>query len=404
MAVAEQFGRQLRVGMIGGGPGSFIGETHRIALRVDGLWNLVGGSFSRNLERSQQMGRQLLLDPDRIYADYRQLIEAEGRRQDRMDAVVVATTPETHFEIASALMEAGFAVICEKPMTVSSAQAQTLCELSQSSRRDLLLTHCYSGYPMVRLAREMAASGELGRITMIDAEFASGAYAGLTPEDEVPWRLREAETGGQGMLADVGTHAFQLAQFVSGDTISQVSAWLSKVGAVESTVADTAFIDVQYASGAVGRIRCTYQAAGATHGLRITVYGTQGSLAWDHETAEVLWHRPVAEPDRLLTKGGDPVSASALESCRFSAGHPDGYGLAFANLYRDFALLLMSDQLGVDSSELRSTLPDAATGLQTLRIVDAVMESSTRDGQWITIGSSDVANSSDATPDGKATR
>ncbi|CCH77827.1 NAD-binding oxidoreductase [Nostocoides japonicum T1-X7] len=368
----ERFGRRLRVAMIGGGLGSYIGETHRIALRCDGLWELVAGAFSRDYSVCQATGRRLLLDPERVYRDHRALVEGESRRADRVDAVIVATRPATHAEIIVAVLDAGFHVISEKPLTSTLEESVAVAAALARSGKRLMLTHCYSGYPMIRMAREMVERGDLGRITAVDTEFASGAYAGGTPEGA--WRVGSAEAGDAGMLVDLGTHALQLATYVTGARVSEVSARLDRL-APEHEVYDNAFLDLGFEGGAVGRCWSTYQAAGAVHGLRIAVYGDRGSIAWDHERAEVLWWRPVDGPETLLTKAGPMATAGALAASRFTAGHPDGYGLAFANLYRDFAEALMEEAIGEDPAPFLARLPGVEDGIHTLEVIDGALRS-----------------------------
>jgi len=368
----ERFGRRLRIGMVGGGLGSYIGESHRIALRADGLWDLVAGVFSRDTAVSEATGRSLLLDPDRVYRDHRALIEAESRRPDRVDAVVVATLPASHAEITVGLLDAGFHVVSEKPLTASAEQAAAVAGAVARSGRRLLLTHCYSGYPMVRMARDLVRRGDLGRLTVIDTEFASGAYAGGAPAGA--WRVRAVAAGAAGMLLDLGTHAIQLATYVSGQRVSGVAARLDRL-VPEHEVYDNAFLDLSFDAGALGRCWSTYQAAGAVHGLRIALYGDRGSLSWDHEHAEVMWWRPVGGPETLLTKGGPMATAGALDAGRFTAGHPDGYGLAFANLYRDFAQALLAEAVGDDPEPFLSRVPGIDDGVHTLDVVDAAVRS-----------------------------
>jgi predicted dehydrogenase len=287
--------------MVGGGVGSYIGESHRIALRADGMWDLVAGMFSRDSALSQATGRRLLLDPGRVYSDHRTLIYSESQRPDGVDAVIVATLPESHATIT------------------------------------------------------------------ID-----GAYAGGAPADA--WRVRSTATGPAGMLSDLGTHALQLATYVTGQRVTSVAARLDRL-VPDHQVFDNAFLDLDFHAGATGRCWSTYQAAGAVHGLRIAVYGDRGSLTWDHEQAEVLWWRPVAGPETLLTKAGPLATAGAVDASRFTAGHPDGYGLVFANLYRDFARALVAEAVGDDPLPHLSKLPGVEDGLHTLDVVEAGVRS-----------------------------
>lgn len=380
MVGIEQLGRRLRIGMIGGGIGSFIGESHRIALRADGVWDLVAGVFSRDPETSAATGRRLLIDPTRVYADHRALIEAETGRPDRVDAVIVATLPATHAQITIDLLDAGFHVVSEKPLTATAEEANKVAAAVDRSGRRLLLTHCYSGYPMVRMARDMVSRGDLGRITIIDTQFTSGAYAGATPENA--WRVCSDEAGSAGVLADLATHAVHLATYISGQQVEAVSAKLDRIDPAHQ-VYDSGFLDLQFDAGATGRCWSTFQAAGAVHGLRIAIYGTRGALSWDHEQAEVMWWRPVDGPAVLLTKAGPSATPNALDASRFAAGHPDGYGLAFANLYRDFAYALIADAVGEDPDPYLSRIPNVVDGVHTVEVIEAAVRSHEADQRLV---------------------
>jgi predicted dehydrogenase len=376
-ALLERFGRRLRVAMVGGGIGSYIGETHTVALRADGLWELVAGAFSRNPETNAATGAGLLIAPDRVYADYRALIAGESDRADRVDAVIVATRPSSHADIACALLSAGFHVISEKPLTGTLADARRVAAAVDESGRRLLLTHCYSGYPMVRQAREMVRRGDLGKVTMVEARFASGMYAAVTPPGS--WRVETDEAGVGGLLADLGTHAMHLAEFVTGRSITTVDARLSRIDPNHAAF-DNAYLNLAFGTGVLGRCWVTSQAAGATHGLALTVYGDRGSVSWDHEQAELLRWRPVDGADQRLTKAGPGATPDALAASRFSAGHPDGYALAFANLYRDFAYALLAEALGEDPAPILADLPDVIDGVHTLAVVDAAVTSNLAGG------------------------
>ncbi|GAA4390940.1 Gfo/Idh/MocA family protein [Tsukamurella soli] len=378
----ERFGRRLRIAMVGGGLGSFIGEAHRIAFRVDGMWELVAGAFSRNPATSAATGRALLLDPERVYPDYRALIAAEASRPDRPDAVLVATLPDTHEEICSALLEAGFHVIAEKPLTSTVDQAERVVDAVGRTGRRLLLTHCDSGYPMVRQARDMVADGSLGRVTVVDTEFSNGSQT--VPGAGGAWRVDATQVGEAGMLLDVGTHALHLVTYVTGVRIDTVSARLHRLDP-RHTVFDNAFLDLGLAGGAVGRCWSTFQAAGSVHGLRISVVGELGSVHWVQTDPEVLWWRPANEPAQLLTRAGTGATAGAVEASRFAPGHPDGYGLAFANLYRDFGEALLAEALGEDPTPLLAGVPDQFDGLHTLEVVDAALRSAAAEGRSVTV-------------------
>lgn len=372
-------GRRLRAAMIGGGANSFIGETHRIAMRADGLWELVAGAFSRNPAVSQETAAANLIAPDRVYTDVHELIAREKARPDPVDAVVVATPPSSHREIVAALLAADIHVICEKPVTTSLAEVGELAALARGSRARFLSTNCYSGYPMVRAARDLIRQGVLGEVRIVDVAFHSGFYG--TGEAVGDWRLSPDELGGLSMLADLGAHVFHMAEFVSGRPITEVAGALQTL-APQHRVPDNAYVSTRHGDGTAGRVWLTYQATGSVHGLKFSIYGDRASVSWDHEDAERLWLREAGKPAALLTKGGELSSPGALASTRFSAGHPDGYGLAFANLYRDFGRLILADAAGAPPPLNADLLPGLADSVRIMSVIEAVVASNRAGSVW----------------------
>lgn len=378
-SLLERLGRKLRLGMVGGGADSIIGETHRVAMRVDGLYELVAGAMSIDPQIAVASARAELIDPQRTYTDFREMAAHEAQREDCIDAVVIATPPQTHLEIAREFLRHGIHVICEKPMTRTLAEARQLAEEVQGSGRRFLLTHCYTGYPMVRQARELARSGALGEIRLIEAEFASGD-PGVAREPADPaqrhWRFRADSMGRAAILGEVGSHAHNLAEYVTGSRVRRVAARLDTI-AQRREVYDNAYLSVEYESEALGRLWSSYVAIGNEHGLALRVFGDEAAIAWKQETPEVLWHRKLGGPTTVLTRASDGLADSSLQATRFRPGHPEGYALAFANLYREFA----QEIAGEPPSGLLPTVHD---GISTMALIDAAERSHGRESAYET--------------------
>jgi predicted dehydrogenase len=378
----ERFGRRIRLGMVGGGSDSVIGSVHRIALRADGMCELVAGAMSIDPEIAVASAQAELLDPARTYTDFRTMASTEAERSDRIDAVIVATPPQTHYDVATCFLDHGIDVICEKPMTRTAAESVLLVEKVEQSGRLFLLTHCYTGYPMIRHARELVAAGTLGRINLIEAEFASGSLA-REPADPTSrhWRFRSESMGPAAILGEVGTHTHHLAMYVAGVDATAVSARLDTF-ATGREVYDNAYLTMTFANGAVGRLWNSYVAIGNEHGLSLRIFGEEGSLFWHQEDAEVLWHKPFRAPPRRLTRGSSSLDPSSPSASRFPSGHPEGYALAFANLYRNFACSLICRELGEPFHRYMEPLPNVYDGLATMRLFEASEASQESGGAW----------------------
>jgi predicted dehydrogenase len=369
----EGLGRRIRLGMVGGGADSVIGETHRLAFRADGLFELTAGAMSIDPEIAVATARADLLDPDRTYTDYREMANAEARREDGIDAVVIATPPQTHLDIARAFLAAGIDVICEKPMTRDGAEAEQLVTEVERSERLFVLTHCYTGYPVVRQAREMIKAGAIGDVRLIEAELAGGD-PGVAREPADParrhWRFRAESMGRAAILGEVGSHAHNIVEYVTGSRAIGVTARLDTI-AQRREVYDNAYLTVEFSNGAVGRIWSSYVAVGIEHGLGFRVFGDDGSLVWRQEDPEFLWHQQLGGPVVRLSRGMDSLSDASLRSSRFRPGHPEGYVLAFANIYHDFARAFIARHLGEPVEPSLDLVPGVRDGLSTMRMIDA---------------------------------
>ena len=383
-ALRRKFGRRLRIGFVGGGRDSVIGGTHLAAMRVDGFFELHAGVFSVDSAVSEATARAEFLDSDRVYESFNEMAEKEVQREDGIEVVLIATPPHIHFEATKAFLTRGIDVICEKPIAVSREQAVQLDKLARQYGRLFCLTHCYTGYPMIREARAMVRSGQLGKIRILEAELAAGD-PGVSFEPENPadrhWRFREDIMGKGVILGEVASHAHHLLHYVYGEEISAVSAEMS-IFVPRRVVYDNAYLTTRYASGARGRIWGSYIAAGNDHGLCFRIYGELGGLHWHQEDPEVLWFKPIGGKAQRIARGYQDLSSWASRGSRFRPGHPEGYALAFANLYADFGCAVMARQLGLPYEQFYDALPNTRDGIITMSLIKAAVASNDNNGRW----------------------
>jgi predicted dehydrogenase len=374
--------RRLRLGMVGGGQGAFIGAVHRIAARLDDRFELVAGALSSDPERARASAAEAGIA--RSYTDWREMAQAEAARDDGIDAVAIVTPNHLHAPVATAFLEAGIHVVCDKPLAVSLAEGEALAALARKQNKLLALTHTYSGYPLVRHARELIERGELGQIRVVQVEYAQDWLAepveagGLNKQ--AGWRTDPALAGPAGCLGDIGTHAYHLAAFVTGMTPAALSAELHTF-VPGRRIDDHVQAMLRYANGARGMLWASQVASGAENALRLRVYGTRASLAFDQERPNDLWFTPLGGTAERLTRGR-VSGASAAHATRVPPGHPEGYLEAFAQLYKDAALQIEALDEGralPAESLLLTTVQDGVAGL---RFIDAVLASSAADGQW----------------------
>ncbi|MBB5426425.1 putative dehydrogenase [Paraburkholderia sp. JPY158] len=377
--------RRLRLGMVGGGQGAFIGAVHRIAARLDDRFELVAGALSSDPERARASAVEAGIA--RSYVDWREMARAEAARDDGIDAVAIVTPNHLHAPVATAFLEAGIHVICDKPLAVSLAEGEALAKLAQSTGRLFALTHTYSGYPLVRHARELVEGGELGEIRVVQVEYAQDWLAEPLEtggaNKQAGWRTDPALAGPAGCLGDIGTHAYQLAAFVTGMMPRALSAELHTF-VPGRRIDDHVQAMLCYANGARGMLWASQVASGAENALRLRVYGTKAGLAFDQEEPNALWFTPLGGAAERLTRARvkSPVAAHAT---RVPAGHPEGYLEAFAQLYKDAALqidALNEGRAPPAESLLLTTVDDGVDGL---RFIDAVLKSSAADGRWVEI-------------------
>jgi predicted dehydrogenase len=379
--------RRWRLGMIGGGRGAFIGAVHRMAARLDDRYELVAGVLSSDPQRARDSGADLLLDPSRCYASVEEMIRAESSRADRIDVVAIVTPNHLHYAPAKQFLDAGFHVICDKPLTISIADAEDLQATADRVKRVLAVTYNYSGYPMVRQAKQMIASGELGSLRLVQVEYAQDWLT--TPletegQKQAQWRADPQRSGVAGAIADIGTHAFHLAEFVTGLSVTQIAADLSTHVAGRK-LDDNGQLLLRFANGVRGALWVSQVAPGNDNGLRLRIYGERGGIEWSQEMPNHLRYTPHREPTRLIVRGGPGIGPLAAAATRVPAGHPEGYLEAFAQIYRDVADLIAATDGGDTPSVGASLVPTARDGVRGVRFIHAAVQSSQRDATWIAL-------------------
>lgn len=378
--VIALLGRRLRLAVIGGGPGSFIGPVHRLAARMDDRYEIVAGALSSDPARSIAAGAQLGLAAERCYPDAMALLAAESTRPDGADVVAIMTPNDSHFPYAMAALTQGFDVICDKPMTHTLAQAEQLRQRVQDSGLVYCLTHNYSGYPLVRQARAMVADDQLGEIRLVQIEYVQGGRSQPGP-GRTAWKTDPARGGDSLVLGDIGTHAHQLLRFVTGLEVTELAA---DVGCVVpgNSAHDFAGALLRLQGGARGSFWVTQAAAGVENGLRIRVSGSKGSLEWAQEHPQVLHFKPHGAPAQLRTPRGPGTLPLGGRASRVAAGHPEGFPEAFANLYSDAAEAIAARRAGTTPDPLALHFPNAHDGWMGMRFVNAMIRSSEANGAW----------------------
>ena len=388
-STAESAGapRRIRLGMVGGGQGAFIGGVHRIAARLDDCYELVAGALSSQAERAAASAAEVHIAPERSYADFRAMAKAEAARKDGIDVVAIVTPNHLHAPIAHAFLDAGIDVICDKPATTTLAEALALVEKVKSTGRLFALTHNYSGYPMVRQAREIVAAGELGEIRLVHAEYVQDWLTtdlAATGQKQALWRSDPAQSGAGGALGDIGTHAEQLGRFISGLELSAVSADIQSFVAGRK-LDDNAHVMLRYTNGARGLLWASQVAPGNENALRVRVYGTKAGIDFRQEHPNQLWFTPLGQAPKLITRGGNGAggSAAAGHATRIPAGHPEGYLEGFAQLYRDVAEQIHARWEKRAPNPLACGVPTVIDGALGMKFIEAVVESSRSDGRWV---------------------
>lgn len=377
---------RIRLGMVGGGSGAFIGGVHRMASRLDNRFELVAGALSSSPEKAQASGRELGLAEDRIYSSYKEMAIREARLKNGIEAVAIVTPNHVHYDAAKEFLRRGIHVICDKPLTSTLADAKKLKKVADESGALFVLTHNYTGYPMVRQAREMIASGELGDLRVVQVEYAQDWLTEAVEETGAKgavWRTDPAQSGLGGATGDIGTHAFNLASFVTGLTLDSLAADLDSFVAGRR-LDDNAHVMLRFAGGAKGMLWCSQVAPGNENALRLRVYGTKGGIEWAQEDPNRLWFTPFGEQKRLITRGGSGVGQAATRVTRVPGGHPEGYLEAFATIYVEAANAIQAkrDNTHLDSAVVYPTVDD---GVKGVAFIDACVRSSSKNGGWVNL-------------------
>jgi len=382
--VVAMLGRPLRLAVIGGGPGSFIGGMHRAAARMDGRYEIVAGVVSSDSERSRQAATEMGIDTSRAYGDALEMLDAESSRSDGAEVVAIMTPNDSHHVYAMVALDRGFDVICDKPMTNTLADAMDIVAKVNSTGLVFCLTHNYTGYPMVRQARAMVEDGQLGEIRLVQVEYVQGNKANEDdpdPEDGLPWRFDPVRGGPSLVMGDSGTHAHNLVRFITGLEVSEVAADVGHV-APGRLVDDYGAAMLRFDNGARGSFWVTQTAAGVENALRIRVSGTRGSLEWQQEVPTQLVFRPLDGPVRTYTPNGPGILPAAEQASRIVAGHPEGFQEAFANVYSDAAEAIAARRSGGSANPTAMGFPNEIDGALGVRFVDAVIASSSAGGAW----------------------
>ena len=376
--------RPLNWGMIGGGEGSQIGAAHRLGAGLDGAFSFAAGALDHRAEEGRDYGVRLGLSPDRAYGDWREMLSAERKRDDPIDLVTVATPNATHYEIAKAWLDAGFHVLCEKPMTMTVAQAEDLVALARASDRICAVNYGYSGYALVRHMRAMVARGDLGRVRLVVAEFAHGHHADAEDADNprIRWRYDPAQAGVSAQFADCGIHALHMATFVTGQAVTRLSA--DTLSCIDSrALEDDAMVNFRMSGGAAGRLWTSSVAIGRQHGLTIQVFGERGGLRWAQEQPNQLHWMPLGGRATIIERGETDLSPEADRASRVTIGHAEGMPLAFANIYVDLAEAIRARQESRAMDPAADLYPRAEDGLASMRAIFAVAASGRDQGRWV---------------------
>jgi len=375
---------KLNWGLIGGGEGSQIGPAHRLGMAVDGEYEFVAGALDHRPDVGREYGRRLGLDGDRSYGDWREMLAAEVSREDRIDLVTVATPNATHYEITKAFLEAGFNVLCEKPMTMTVDEGEDIVRTAKAAGQICAVNYGYSGYSLVRHMKAMVARGDLGRLRLVVAEFAHGHHADAEDADNprVRWRYDPAQAGVSAQFADCGIHALHMASFVTGQEVERLSADI--VSTIPSReLEDDAMVNFRMEGGVVGRLWTSSVAIGRQHGLTIQVFGEKGGLRWAQEQPNQLYWMPLGGRLQVIERGEAGLSPEADRSTRVTIGHSEGMPLAFANIYTDLAAAICAKKEGRDIDPAANIYPRAEDGLRSMAAVFAVAESGAREGAWV---------------------
>ena len=373
---------KLQWGMVGGGEGSQIGPAHRLGARLDGLFEFTAGALDHRPDEGIGYGRRLGLC-DRAYGSWQDMLAGEKAQDNPIDLVTIATPNSTHFEITKAFLEGGFHVLCEKPMTMTVEESEEIVKIAQATGNICAVNYGYSGYSLVRHMKAMIARGDLGKIRLVNAEFAHGHHADAADADNprVRWRYDPAQAGVSAQFADCGIHALHMASFVTGQDVTKLSA--DTVSCIDVRVLeDDAMVNFRMDGGAVGRLWTSSIAIGRQHGLGIQVFGEKGGLRWSQEQPNQLYYMPLGERLQVIERGQASLSPEADRTSRVTIGHAEGMPLAFANIYTDLAKAIWARKENRSIDPAADLYPRAEDGLRSMAAVFAVAQSGKEDGAW----------------------
>ncbi len=375
---------RLNWGMIGGGAVSQIGPARRLAARLDGLFDFKAGALDHDPVAGRAFAQTLGVAEDRAYGDWCEMLEGERNRPDRVDLVTVATPNSTHYEISKAFLDAGFNVLCEKPMTVTEAQAEDLVLTARKAGRICAVNYGYTGYALVRHMRAMVARGDLGRVRLVVAEFAHGHHANAADADNprVRWRYDPEQAGVSAQFADCGIHALHMASFATGQEVERLSSDFASC-LPERVLEDDAMVNFRMDGGTVGRLRTSSVAIGRQHGLTLQVFGETGGLRWAQEQPNQLFYMSLGQRLQIIERGEGNLSPEADRASRVTVGHAEGMPLAFGNIYRDLAEGICAAQDGRSPDPAICLYPNAEDGLRSIAAIHAAVASAGQNGVWV---------------------
>jgi predicted dehydrogenase len=379
-----RLGRRLRLGMVGGGQGAFIGAVHRIAARLDDRYELVAGALSSDPERARASAAELRIAAERAYGSFQEMAEKEAARADGIDVVAIVTPNNLHHPVAKVFLEAGIHVICDKPMTTTVEDALDLVETVRRTGLVFVLTHNYTAHPMVREARARVRAGELGRVRVVQVEYPQDWLTTKledTGQKQASWRTDPEQSGAGGAIGDIGSHAYNLAGFITGLEAESLCADLSTFVAGRR-VDDNCNVLLRYQGGARGMLWACQVAPGNENALRVRVYGDQGGLAWEQERPDILRLFPFGQPPQTITRAGAGAGPAAAAVSRIPSGHVEGYLEAFANIYTGCAELITARLEGLEPAEAARLVPSVEDGARGVKFITAAVESSSRGAVW----------------------
>lgn len=375
----------LKYGMVGGGEGAFIGDVHRKAINMDGMADLVCGCFSSDPENTLRTGLGLGLEPARLYQTFEEMAVAEGKQDEPIDFVVIVTPNNTHYPVAKIFLENGINVVCDKPLTVTSAQARELKELAEARGLAFCVTYTYTGYPVAKHAREMIRKGDLGEIRFVNAEYAQDWLSTLlenTDQKQAGWRSDPTQSGAANCVGDIGSHIENMVAFMTGLRIKRLSARLDTM--VDGRVLDdNASIMVEFDSGAKGLYWCSQIAVGNDNGLKVRIFGSKASIEWAQENPNYIKISYLDQPSQIISRGRDGLYPGAECFSRVPSGHPEGYFEAFANIYKAFITFLMKQKQGQTTLPEDQDFPKAEQGENGVRFIEKCVESSKNNSAWV---------------------